>query len=176
MNSTPWFCQFDDDTFVNVPNMLSYLSKFVADSEVLYIGRKLIGGKSAFAPGAAWCLSRALVRLGRSLFEDLGQAPGPWPVSDDMAIGYIVQVMLNVTMTDERRMHSHLEKQKFASQSEMKQQLAYGSGGKRNGKTNYNFASYPGVSFVGKEGGPPEDPLGFRGLFCNLWPEECLLT
>jgi hypothetical protein len=182
MESTPWFCQFHDDTFVNLPNLLNYLDEFDADSELLYIGRRVnyktqqkegnrLPLRLSLAPGAAWCLSRAMVRRGCFHYENLTSIRG---FSDDLSIAYIVQHILNVTMVDEPRMHTHLDGQFFRSQSDMQQQLTYGFGANLPQRKKFVGTSYPGVSFIGDKGGPPEDPMGFRSLFCNLWPDKCL--
>lgn len=186
METTPWFCAFDDDTFVNVPRLGDYLRQFDPDAQTLYLGKRSTGGpvelrdpdcphcpRHSFSfgtGGAGWCLSRALVRRGLEDFVDLPRLCEQIDAPDDVTIGYVAEVILGVEMTEEPRLHSHLESQYFETFAELRRQLTFGSGLMIN---RHVFAYYPGGSFVTPSGGPPEDPLGFRALYCELWPAEC---
>ena len=116
-----WLCRFDDDQYLNEKNLLDYLATFNA-SEPLYIGRTSITNRLkleksnrtfAFATyGAGVCFSRALLEavrpwLNRTNLPQQCEARG---LSDDAFIGYLVEILFNVSLISNRKLfHSHLE-------------------------------------------------------------------
>ena len=196
-----WFCGVDDDTFVNFPALKEYLKEYEAkDGDEL--GEYFIGHSPTKFPtsrgrrvksfkektegkdyhmveygtgGAGWCLSANLVERGIDNFRRLVETCADIAYHDDVTLGYVVQVELGVKMIKERRMHSHLDTQVFASQKEAMDQITFGSG-KRGGKLS--FVAFPGFKLNPSSGGEfvsdvKDDPLGFRALYCNFWPKRC---
>mmetsp|Transcript_29612 Transcript_29612/g.65222 ORF Transcript_29612/g.65222 Transcript_29612/m.65222 type:complete len:439 (-) Transcript_29612:11-1327(-) len=143
----------------------------------------------AIGGGAGWCVSRPVVERGIKLLASLPQTCIEINFSDDTALGYVLQVKLGVTMVNENMLHSHLDEQAFESRDDAMRQLTFGSGPgtKRWGASipsqvnssalndDFNFVSYPGSPSFGGGGDmhPGRDPLGFRALYCDFWPEEC---
>ena len=143
--------------------------------------------------GAGWCLSARLVERGiDDLSTNFVETCKDVEYSDDVTLGFVVQVQLGVLMKNERRFHSHLDNQTFSSKEEAMNQLTFGSGHRRNSfffknmfkkaktgrelKRRFSFVEYPDFKVQIDTGtGEPrqEDPMGFRQLYCNFWPEKC---
>ena len=117
-----WMCRFDDDQYVNLENLYAYLSP-LNSSQPLYIGRtsvhgalKAPGGQRTYrfaTYGAGVCFSRTLLDQLRP-HVNLTHVPHDCVkrgLSDDAYIGYLTEIVLNVTLTaDQQLFHSHLEK------------------------------------------------------------------
>ncbi|CAF4072560.1 unnamed protein product [Rotaria sp. Silwood2] len=116
-----WLCRFDDDHYVNLGNLYKYLSQ-KNSSKPYYIGRKSINGvlkvnnssqTFSFATyGAGVCFSRALLeQLRRHVHTKiLPRNCMKRGLSDDGYIGYLIEFILNVSLTVTNDLfHSHLE-------------------------------------------------------------------
>ena len=140
--------------------------------------------------GAGWCLSADLVKRGIDDFRRLVDTCNDVRYSDDVTLGYVVQVELGVQMVKERMMHSHLDTQVYGSRKEAMDQITFGSGKrslsvKQDAKTKklrytntIGFAEYPGFKLTPSKDGKyvsdvKDDPMGFRSLYCNFYPQKC---
>ena len=110
-----WFCHFDDDNYVNLPNLVSFLERYDA-GEPHYLGKssrrrtKLknvmsSNGKTTDKPfvafsfgtgGAGFCLSKAAMKKLKRHISRLSGGSGLEGVcrrlaglSDDVAVGYV---------------------------------------------------------------------------------------
>ena len=117
-----WMCRFDDDQYVNLPNLYELLAEKDA-SKRHYIGRTSSqhpmtvperNGTYFFATyGGGVCFSRPLLErmqpyVGKQLLPDDCVARR---LSDDVYIGYLTELVLNTRLlTLNKRFHSHLEK------------------------------------------------------------------
>lgn len=117
-----WLCRFDDDHYVNLDNLYKYLSQMNA-SQPYYIGRTSINGRLgvkdsnrsfSFATyGAGVCFSTALLIKLRPHVntKTLSSNCTKRKISDDAYIGYLIEYILNVSLTKRNDLfHSHLEK------------------------------------------------------------------
>lgn len=116
-----WMCRFDDDQYVNLPNLYDHLSK-LDSSKLYYIGRTSINRRLkapkqnrtyTFATyGAGVCFSRALLDKLRSYVQKTSL---PYDcvrrgIADDGYMGYLIHSILNVSLLSLRELfHSHLE-------------------------------------------------------------------
>ncbi|KAM3592521.1 uncharacterized protein V6R79_020648 [Siganus canaliculatus] len=172
-----WFCHVDDDNYVILPSLLRLLSSYHHSQDV-YLGRpsldhpieaaervKSDGSVSVkfwFATGGAgFCISRGLA-LKMSPWASLGNfisTAEKIRLPDDCTIGYIIEALLEVTLTHTHLFHSHLENlQKLPTDTVLDQvTLSYGGFENRN-----NVVSVAGgFSLV-------EDPTRFKTLHCLL--------
>ena len=148
--------------------------------------------------GAGWCLSRPLVERGIELFTKFVGECKDLDLPDDITLGYVIQEKLKVDMKLERKLHSHLDEQRFSSRDEALEQLTFGAGNgnynlvrdasklkgaekrqaeldakrKSMGLRKFILPSWPGSHLVNETTGHPpmEDPLGFRALHRALFP------
>ncbi|CAM4859918.1 unnamed protein product [Rotaria socialis] len=117
-----WLCRFDDDHYVNIKNLYKYLSQINA-SKSYYMGRTSISGRLrasnsirsySFATyGAGVCFSHALLKQLRPHvhIKNLPVDCLKHRLSDDAYIGYLIECILNVSLTARNDLfHSHLEK------------------------------------------------------------------
>ena len=82
LNLHSWLCHIDDDIYVNVKQLVSFLSKFDPKKEAIYFGRSgsgwqtprqvmkgalygTSGQKYHFAVGGMYCLSRPMLELSK---------------------------------------------------------------------------------------------------------------
>ena len=117
-----WMCRFDDDQYVNLPNLYDLLADKDA-SKPHYIGRTSsqhpmnVPGRNRtyfFATyGGGVCFSRPLLKKMQP-FVRKQLLPHDCVVrrlSDDVYIGYLTEFVLNTSlMALNKRFHSHLEK------------------------------------------------------------------
>ncbi|KAM4716249.1 beta-1,3-N-acetylglucosaminyltransferase radical fringe isoform 2-T5 [Anableps anableps] len=122
-----WFCHVDDDNYVILPSLLRLLSSY-HHSQDIYLGRPsldhpieaaervksdgTVSVKFWFATGGAgFCISRGLA-LKMSPWTSLGNfitTAEKIRLPDDCTIGYIIEALLEVTLTHTHLFHSHLE-------------------------------------------------------------------
>lgn len=178
-----WFCHFDDDNYVNVFRLVSFLRKYD------YTYYWYLGKRSKFKPkvilpkkylvsndtdrksvplfisfatgGAGLCISRSLARrmfpvAGRGGFRRLCRTVG---ASDDVCVGLIVQYVTlkkPVRLTQVKEFHSHIEPLKKIPVREIRNQISfsYKSG---------NILNIPAL-------GTFDDPSRFLSLHCKLYP------
>jgi fringe protein len=138
-SSTAWFCHFDDDNYVNMDRLMTVLAAYPASKEwylgkvstaqpleVPYPRRSATSLQSRdsssvkppatqsfwFATGGAgFCLSRPLVErmqpwISGGRFQQLADEIR---LPDDVAVGYVVAVLMGVPLTPLADFHSHLE-------------------------------------------------------------------
>ena len=122
-----WFCHVDDDNYLNTPALLKSLARYPA-SQPWYLGKVSISKKleildrlqlpekkSAsfwFATGGAgFCLSRALAEKMRPFVENekFQELANTIRLPDDVTLGYLIEVLLNIPLTQVSSFHSHLE-------------------------------------------------------------------
>jgi fringe protein len=117
-----WMCRFDDDQYVNLKNLYKYLSE-LNSFKPYYIGRTSINQRLTvendnrtytFATyGAGVCFSHTLLK---QLYpyvhiKNLPEGCLKRGISDDAYIGYLIEMVLNISLTSINDLfHSHLEK------------------------------------------------------------------
>ncbi|CAF0835564.1 unnamed protein product [Adineta ricciae] len=117
-----WMCRFDDDQYVNLENLYQLLPQFDSFSPY-YIGRTSLKHRLkvrnhshtfSFATyGAGVCFSRQLLARLRPYVSKtiLPYNCIEQRLSDDAYVGFLTEVILNVTLTPLQELfHSHLEK------------------------------------------------------------------
>ncbi|KAL0983892.1 hypothetical protein UPYG_G00134430 [Umbra pygmaea] len=175
-----WFCHVDDDNYVVVPSLLKLLSSYHHTQDV-YLGRpsldhpieaaervKSDGSVSVkfwFATGGAgFCISRGLA-LKMSPWASLGNfisTAEKIRLPDDCTIGYIIEALLEVTLTHVHLFHSHLENLQRLPIDTVLEQVTLSYGGFENRRNVVSIAG--GFSLV-------EDPSRFKTVHCLLYPE-----
>ncbi|XP_056153375.1 beta-1,3-N-acetylglucosaminyltransferase radical fringe [Lampris incognitus] len=175
-----WFCHMDDDNYVILPSLLRLLSSYHHSQDV-YLGRpsldhpieaaervKSDGSVSVkfwFATGGAgFCISRGLA-LKMSPWASLGNfisTAEKIRLPDDCTIGYIIEALLEVSLTHTHLFHSHLENlQKLPAETVLEQvTLSYGG-----------FENRRNVVSVGGTFSLIEDPSRFKTVHCLLYPD-----
>ncbi|CAF0966809.1 unnamed protein product [Didymodactylos carnosus] len=115
-----WMCRFDDDQYVNLDNLYSYLTK-LNSSIPYYIGRtskysiKIPDNNQTvhFATyGAGVCYSKVLLS---KLQNYINKSITPddcikTRFADDAYLGYTIAYKLNTSLTINKQLHSHLER------------------------------------------------------------------
>uniref|UniRef100_A0A3Q3JD23 O-fucosylpeptide 3-beta-N-acetylglucosaminyltransferase n=1 Tax=Monopterus albus TaxID=43700 RepID=A0A3Q3JD23_MONAL len=172
-----WFCHVDDDNYVILPSLLQVLSSYHHSQDV-YLGRpsldhpieaaervKSDGSVSVkfwFATGGAgFCISRGLA-LKMSPWASLGNfisTAEKIRLPDDCTIGYIIEVLLEVTLTHTHLFHSHLENLQKLPTNTVLEQVTLSYGGFENRRNVVSIAG--GFSLA-------EDPTRFKTVHCLL--------
>ncbi|XP_063078010.1 beta-1,3-N-acetylglucosaminyltransferase radical fringe [Engraulis encrasicolus] len=175
-----WFCHVDDDNYVILPSLLRLLSSYSHVQDV-YLGRpsldhpieaaervKSDGSVSVkfwFATGGAgFCISRGLA-LKMSPWASLGNfitTAEKIRLPDDCTIGYIIEALLEVSMTHTHLFHSHLENLTRLPSNSVLDQVTLSYGGFENRR---NVVSVGGVFSLA------QDPSRFKSIHCLLYPE-----
>ncbi|XP_028263717.1 beta-1,3-N-acetylglucosaminyltransferase radical fringe [Parambassis ranga] len=175
-----WFCHVDDDNYVILPSLLRLLSSYHHSQDV-YLGRpsldhpieaaervKSDGSVSVkfwFATGGAgFCISRGLA-LKMSPWASLGNfisTAEKIRLPDDCTIGYIIEALLEVSLTHTYRFHSHLENLQKLPTDTVLEQVTLSYGGFENRRNV--VAVVGGFSLA-------EDPTRFRTVHCLLYPD-----
>ncbi|KAM6951055.1 beta-1,3-N-acetylglucosaminyltransferase radical fringe [Aplochiton taeniatus] len=175
-----WFCHMDDDNYVILPGLLKLLSSYHPSQDV-YLGRPsldhpieaaervksdgTVSVKFWFATGGAgFCISRGLA-LKMSPWASLGNfisTAEKIRLPDDCTIGYIIEALLEVSLTHTQLFHSHLENlQRLPSDSVLEQvTLSYGG-----------FENRRNVVSIGGPFSIIEDPSRFKTVHCQLFPD-----
>ncbi|XP_059180423.1 beta-1,3-N-acetylglucosaminyltransferase radical fringe [Centropristis striata] len=175
-----WFCHVDDDNYVILPSLLRLLSSYHHSQDV-YLGRpsldhpieaaervKSDGSVSVkfwFATGGAgFCISRGLA-LKMSPWASLGNfisTAEKIRLPDDCTIGYIIEALLEVTLTHTHLFHSHLENLQKLPTDTVLEQVTLSFGGFENRR---NVVSVAGGFSLN------EDPTRFKTVHCLLYPD-----
>lgn len=175
-----WFCHVDDDNYVILPSLLRLLSSYHHSQDV-YLGRpsldhpieaaervKSDGSVSVkfwFATGGAgFCISRGLA-LKMSPWASLGNfisTAEKIRLPDDCTIGYIIEALLEVTLTHTHLFHSHLENLQKLPTDSVLEQVTLSYGGFENRRNVVSIAG--GFSLT-------EDPTRFKTVHCLLYPD-----
>lgn len=173
-----WFCQLDDDNYLNIPNLLRLLDTYPSDKD-LYLGRSSLNHpietmdrendmktvRFWFATGGAgFCLSKALAYkmlpyAGGGMFQSMCNRIR---LPDDVTVGFIIEKLLDTKLTSIRRFNSHLQSLKVFRQNDLKEQitLSYGINNQRD-----NVVTVPDAIFSKKD-----DPTRLLSLHCYLFP------
>jgi len=171
-----WFCHFDDDNYVNVPQLVKMLQDFSWQDD-WYLGKPSIKApleildrenmprKISFwfaTGGAGFCLSRSLALKMKPLasggkFISIGDKIR---LPDDVTMGYIVEHMLRKQLTVIDKFHSHLEPMKFLKHSQLTDQISFSYS--RYGQ-EMNVLNLDGFN-------NQIDPYRFLSLHCLLFP------
>ncbi|XP_054457090.1 beta-1,3-N-acetylglucosaminyltransferase radical fringe [Anoplopoma fimbria] len=175
-----WFCHVDDDNYVILPSLLGLLSSYHHSKDV-YLGRpsldhpieaaervKSDGSVSVkfwFATGGAgFCISRGLA-LKMSPWASLGNfisTAEKIRLPDDCTIGYIIEALLEVTLTHTHLFHSHLENLQKLPTDTVLQQVTLSFGGFENRRNVVSIVG--GFSLA-------DDPTRFKTVHCLLYPD-----
>uniref|UniRef100_A0A3Q0R427 O-fucosylpeptide 3-beta-N-acetylglucosaminyltransferase n=1 Tax=Amphilophus citrinellus TaxID=61819 RepID=A0A3Q0R427_AMPCI len=175
-----WFCHVDDDNYVILPSLLRLLSSY-HHSQDIYLGRpsldhpieaaervKSDGSVSVkfwFATGGAgFCISRGLA-LKMSPWASLGNfisTAEKIRLPDDCTIGYIIEALLEVTLTHTYLFHSHLENLQKLPTDTVLEQVTLSYGGFENRRNVVNIAGELSLT---------EDPTRFKTVHCLLYPD-----
>uniref|UniRef100_A0A672ZKC7 O-fucosylpeptide 3-beta-N-acetylglucosaminyltransferase n=1 Tax=Sphaeramia orbicularis TaxID=375764 RepID=A0A672ZKC7_9TELE len=166
-----WFCHVDDDNYVILPSLLKLLSSYHHSQDV-YLGRprsrvmdRSVSVRFWFATGGAgFCISRGLA-LKMSPWASLGNfisTAEKIRLPDDCTIGYIIEALLEVTLTHTHLFHSHLENLQKLPTDTVLDQVTLSYGGFENTR-----------NVVGLVGGfsLTEDPTRFKTVHCLLYPD-----
>ncbi len=172
-----WFCHFDDDNYVNVPQLVQLLRKY-NPLEDWYLGKPSIRQplkilnrdnkheKIAFwfaTGGAGFCLSRALalkmmpIASGGKLIS-IGEKIR---LPDDVTLGYIVEHLLAKRLTVIEKFHSHLEPMKLFKLDSLSQQITFSY-------SRYDLEM--NTLSIDSKFNKREDPTRFLSLHCHLFP------
>ena len=190
-----WFCHVDDDNYVNTDRLAAALDAFPAAGE-WYLGKvstaqplEVPDRRSSSRPsqshrfwfatgGAGFCLSRPLVErmqpwISGGRFQQLAD---DIRLPDDVAVGYVVKVLLGVPLTPLADFHSHLEPLRLVTDLSQAITLSY-SQYEDTGEDNVveeeeDMRMEEGIV---KRRPMEEDKTRFLYVHCRLYPAECLL-
>ena len=171
-----FFCNFDDDNYVLITNLLQVLTDYhVRDGlRNVYVGRDSLQGKGFHTSdifnhsivhfltgGAGYCLSRELLERGREHFPN---PPSYFP--DDIAVGYVVQEKMGIKLMENDLFHSHLESNllKHFPTPKIAQQVSFGF----NNKLKRHLARSALPQFPDELFSAEEDPMFFKSLRCHI--------
>ncbi|XP_003748205.1 fringe glycosyltransferase [Galendromus occidentalis] len=170
-----WWCHFDDDNYVNVPQLLRHLQEYDYRKD-WYLGKTSIKDpletrtrgehpeNVAFwfgTGGAGFCISKALALRMKPIasegrFTDVGESIR---LPDDVTMGYIVEVLLQKRLTVLPNFHSHLESLGYLDQDSFKDQISF------------SYSSNGNVLSVDASFDQRLDPTRFISLHCRLFPQ-----
>ena len=185
-STADWFCHIDDDNYLNVDKLVEAVSRFPA-SQPWYLGKvsipdpleildRLLLPKQRkvrfwFATGGAgFCLSRPLVELMRPWIVDgaFKKLANDIRLPDDVTVGYLSEVLLEVPLKQVAGLHSHLEPLRIIAKPEAEITLSYSS-----------YEDTGDRNVVELEGEQEEqrlrDPTRFYALHCRVRPDQCAL-
>jgi len=176
LNDARWFCHFDDDNYVNVPQLVKmlqdypwqddwYLGKPSIKAPLEILDRENLPRKISFwfaTGGAGFCLSRSLALKMKPLasggkFISIGDKIR---LPDDVTMGYVVEHLLRKQLTVIDKFHSHLEPMKFLKHSQLSDQISFSYS--RYGQ-EMNVLNLDGFN-------NQIDPYRFLSLHCLLFP------
>ncbi|XP_014674977.1 PREDICTED: beta-1,3-N-acetylglucosaminyltransferase lunatic fringe-like [Priapulus caudatus] len=176
-SSKKWFCHFDDDNYVNVPQLVKFLSQKSWKKDY-YFGKPSIPHpleikiaantrpvKFNFATGGAgFCISRALANRMSPYVSDMRLVTlcGKIILPDDVTIGYIIENKCQVNLTRINEFHSHLEPLRNINPRTLRDQLTF-SYGLSDPRPNIVPVPEPVL---------PNDPTRFMTIHCILYPES----
>jgi len=175
-----WFCHVDDDNYVNVEALANTLSHYNKDQEH-YLGKASIPSPLEILDrespkkkinfwfgtgGAGFCISRPLAERMAPLVKngEFVKTGNKIRLPDDVTVGYIVEVLLNVPLTHVNKFHSHLEPLKTIKPDQFKDQITFSY-------SQYENTGEPNV--IQMNGlGLDKDPTRFLSLHCKLYPKD----
>lgn len=169
-----WFCHFDDDNYLNTPALLSLLSNYRGDKE-WYLGKSSIShpleiiyrrnkketpASFNFATGGAgFCLSRPVVeKMEVETFPVIGNGIR---LPDNVTVGYLVEVVLGVSLTQVESLHSHLEPLYRVSEDSLRDQISFSYSNYQD-TGEHNMVDVEGMNDI-------LDPTSFYTIHCELF-------
>jgi len=178
-----WFCHIDDDNYLNTRRLGEVLAKYPSNQD-WYLGKvsiphpleiidRLVLPKTRkvrfwFATGGAgFCISRSLAERMRPWVEDgkFQKLADDIRLPDDVAVGYIMEVLLDVQLNQVAEFHSHLEPLRLVSRPENEITLSYA----RNEETGEHNV----VEMEGADEGDDKDATRFYAIHCRIYPGQC---
>lgn len=136
-----WWCHFDDDNYVNVPQLVTtladydpqqdwYLGKPSIRAPLEIINRDNVSQRISFwfaTGGAGFCISRSLAFkmmpiAGGGKFISVGEKIR---LPDDVTLGYIIEHLLRKKLTVVEEFHSHLEPMRFVNTDTLARQVSF---------------------------------------------------
>ncbi|XP_045213211.2 beta-1,3-N-acetylglucosaminyltransferase lunatic fringe-like [Mercenaria mercenaria] len=171
-----WFCHVDDDTYLNVPRLVTLLEKY-NHTDDWYLGRPSLdhpievmdrahpGQNLAFwfaTGGAGFCISRALAlkMVPYAGGGRLMRAGEQIRLPDDCTIGYVINSILRKDLTVIKLFHSHLEALWKLGLPNIKEQISFSYGLKPGRKNVVNIHGFT----------EDKDPTRFLSIHCHLYP------
>ena len=138
-------CSFDDDNWVNIPNLYRVLSAYYRERSAEGISSYIGGVSGPFSKnipsekriyfltgGAGLCMSRDVIERGAANFTTLHDVCQSFQLPDDMSIGYLINHHLGVGQTEDPRFRSHLfEDQSHLSTYDIAKGVSFGYDNKR---------------------------------------------
>jgi len=181
-----WFCHVDDDTYVNIPALVTLLQQYDHTRD-WYLGRSSIGhpvkiphpefrGKPGsnqeisfwFATGGGgFCISRALAlkMMPYAGGGKLRTACDQIRLPDDVTIGFVISYYLNKELTIINKFHSHLEGLLLINEAKIRESITLSYGERRN---------KPNVVSIRDGLDAESDPTRFYSIHCLIYNiEKC---
>ncbi|XP_033109931.1 beta-1,3-N-acetylglucosaminyltransferase lunatic fringe-like [Anneissia japonica] len=173
-----WFCHVDDDNYLNIVELGKLLDLYQPHQQDIYLGRsstlRPIEAYKTQTPsikhqfwfgtgGAGVCVSRALAKKmvpytsGGMMLLTCESIRMP----DDVTIGYINEILLNVPMIHIKKMNSHLQDLWAIKPDDIKNQITLSY---RTDSTNKMLLHNPAFSIN-------DDPTRFKSIHCILYPQ-----
>ncbi|XP_037801570.1 fringe glycosyltransferase-like isoform X2 [Penaeus monodon] len=171
-----WWCHFDDDNYVNVPQLVRtlgdydptqdwYLGKNSIRAPLEIINRDNVSQRISFwfaTGGAGFCISRSLgLKMmpvaGGGKFVSVGDKIR---LPDDVTIGYVVEHVLRRKLTVLDEFHSHLESMKLLNTDNLASQISLSYSKHPRGKMN--ALPIDGLDTY-------QDPTRFLSIHCRLF-------
>ncbi|XP_069970134.1 fringe glycosyltransferase isoform X1 [Penaeus vannamei] len=171
-----WWCHFDDDNYVNVPQLVRtlgdydptqdwYLGKNSIRAPLEIINRDNVSQRISFwfaTGGAGFCISRSLgLKMmpvaGGGKFVSVGDKIR---LPDDVTIGYVVEHVLRRKLTVLDEFHSHLESMKLLNTDNLASQISFSYSKHPRGKMN--ALPIDGLDAY-------QDPTRFLSIHCRLF-------
>ncbi|XP_063598136.1 fringe glycosyltransferase-like isoform X2 [Penaeus indicus] len=171
-----WWCHFDDDNYVNVPQLVRtlgdydptqdwYLGKNSIRAPLEIINRDNVSQRISFwfaTGGAGFCISRSLgLKMmpvaGGGKFVSVGDKIR---LPDDVTIGYVVEHVLRRKLTVLDEFHSHLESMKLLNTDNLASQISFSYSKHPRGKMN-------ALPIHGLDAS--QDPTRFLSIHCRLF-------
>ncbi|XP_071963901.1 beta-1,3-N-acetylglucosaminyltransferase manic fringe-like [Antedon mediterranea] len=175
-----WFCHVDDDNYLNLRELRKLLDLYQPYHQDLYFGRSSttlpIEAYSTQTPvqkyqfwfgtgGAGVCISRKLANKmephigGRRMVYTCDSIRMP----DDVTVGYINEILLNVPMVHVKEMNSHLQDLWGIRPNDIKNQITLSY--RADSTTNTIALNNPAFS-------ASEDPTRFKSIHCIVYPNS----
>ena len=174
-----WFCHLDDDNYLNTPALLDMLARYPS-SQPWYLGKVSIPKKLEvldrlqlpekktvkfwFATGGAgFCISRGLAEKMRPFVVDgkFQELSDTIRLPDDVTMGYLMEILLKIPLTQVSLFHSHLEPLRSIKDFDKQITFSY---------SKYEDTSEDNVvEFEGDNNLIDNDPTRFYKIHCKLF-------
>nr|XP_054762508.1 beta-1,3-N-acetylglucosaminyltransferase lunatic fringe-like [Lytechinus pictus] len=174
--SKRWLCHVDDDNYLNVPNLVNLLRQYDHNQDH-YIGRESLPKPKVvvdseiqkevqfwFATGGAGvCYSRALISkmMIYASKENLQKTCARIYQPDDVTIGFIVESLLNRTLTKVCTLNSHLQTMADIPVGEQKKQVTFGY--------HLKDLRIKGVNVINMTAVVNDDPTRLKSFHCTFF-------